>query len=342
MPLNPDGSLRSFTPSEITAMELVTVGVRDGAHPTETREIGQSTMRRSYFCKWERRYDAVELICGNQSFYLGGDSFNHISRLDPDPQWGQHPYATNFVATKIERMSGHGRPAGEDANGLPQYPQCRLEVLLETVPYYFTDDATIIAGNRNELTGGFRGLGRYIWTAGSEVGGDSITGKGGMMKYRTAGGGAPDLVPVPYSFNVVRPNSEWSLKWERVPYAALAPGSSLGSKVNRGGSYVGMINKLAFYGEPAGTVLFLGASLKLQKPQAVSGNIDLLWVWSVEYKFVSAPDGWLNLMYFDLAGAGALSGFYYVGMGAFKTPANVGDYQSIVKGARDLNDLFVV
>jgi hypothetical protein len=46
-------------------MQLTTANVRHGEHPTETREIANNTMRRSYFCDWSQRYNAVELIVGN-------------------------------------------------------------------------------------------------------------------------------------------------------------------------------------------------------------------------------------------------------------------------------------
>lgn len=342
MPTNADGSLRAFTPAEISLMDLETVDVRNGAHPTETREVDQNTMRRAYFCDWAQRYNAVKLICGDQSYYFGGDGFWHISRIAPDATWGQHPYALFFVATKIEKMSGHGRPSGEDQYGLPTYPKCRLDVLLTTVPYNPTPiDADIIANGRNEFA-------RYTWTSGDEAGGDSVTGRGGQLKFfrdPATGAGVPNLVPIPYSFNVIRPYSEFSYKWERVPYEAAVLGTSLRTKLD---TWAGMINSAEFPsvggapGFPAGTILYLGASKKLQRPQTFFGAIAKgYWMWSIELKFMYVPTGHLNLRYFDLAGGGAGNGWFMAGTSAFRTPATLNDYESIVQGARDLNQLFV-
>lgn len=330
MPVNPDGSLRPFNAAEIAAMQIETTKVRDGSHPTETREIGQSTMRRTFFCKWEERFNFCAHLAGDEVCF---GPANLLSRMLPDPTVGRHPNRPQIVCTKIESVSGHGRCLGEDANRMPMYAKARVDAFYEHVPYDLLVDGALSlpVGSEQE---------RYVWFGGSQAGGDSITAPGGIMRFRRDPGlpnplEVPEGVPVPYSVNVIRPTETFHMLWTRVPFEGFEPGSALHNRIygNVVTSFIGMANSVTFLSRKAGTVQFMGLAAKLERSHTGSGQ-----TWELNYEFLYTPETHLKLRYFQ-AGA-AFNDWYYVGSQAFRTPLTLPDYESIVPGTRDLNLLF--
>lgn len=340
MPMNDNGSLRPFTAAEIKAMNIRTAGVRDFSHPFETREIDQSTMRRSYYVKWDSRFDFCDLCCGDEVRWRdpsSGVPTYKISRMLPDPVYGTHPDFYQIVATKIESIRGANGPGIDDADKQPAYPDARVDVLYSQVRYNLeTDDQVAALGNNEAL--------RYTYFDESDGDADLITLPGSAMRFwrnptQPNAGAVPNGVPVPYGVSITRAKETFAYNWVRVPYECFAPDSPLYRRVY--GSvegdiaYQGCVNSQPFFNRPTGTVVFRGVKAALKLAQSARGKR-----WDLQYQFVFSPTGWTWLYYPDPGGTN--SGYYMVSSTGFSYSDTLQDGVSIVPGSRDLNLLFQV
>ncbi len=327
MPIDTDGSLREFDQAEIDAMDIRTAHVRDASHGAETREIDQSTMRKQFFVAWPERFNFCALVCGDQRLYDDSGT-TRLSRMVPDSKYGTHPDYEEIIATKIESIKGANGPGVDDANGTVEYPDALVEVLYTHAPFDVKNDST----TTNEYE-------RYTYFVDANGTGESITMSGGSMLFRRPpsdplAGTAPDGVPIPYSFNVIRAVEEFTYKWVQLPYEAFEPGSALYNRVYGTAegvtSYLGCVNSAEFFDRPVGTVLFSAVKPTLERSHTGRGRR-----WSLEYKFSYAPNGWTWLYYSDPLNPNR-SGWYMVSNKGFHYADGLSDGESIVAGARDL------
>ncbi len=337
------GQLRAFTNQEVNDMNIRTAGVRDQSHGAETRELDQSTMRKSFFVAWESRFDFCELCIGTEKLWDDGGK-TRLSRLIPDAQYGRHtdPYRDNIVATKIESIKGANGAGVDDIDGNVEYPDARIDVFYELVKYEQAADGSVYTSTSGVADSEVE---RYVYYDGADGDVEVYSMPGGGMHYIVEGGTAagvpePHLRPLPFNVNINRPLEKFSYVWERLPEAAFAATSNLFRRIYTGegseGSYMGRINSVKFFGREVGTVMFLGVKPELLLSQTGDGKR-----WRLKYNFLFAPSGHTWLRYFDPTGA--RSDYYFVGNGSVHhTADSLPDNYSIVTGAADLNNLFNV
>ncbi len=336
MPVDPDtGMLRPFNDDEIDAMQIRTFGVRDQSHGEETRRIGENTMRKSFFVKWAERFNFVELVCGDQKTYVES-GFTKLSRLLPDEVYGiHHPDFPEIVATRIDSIRGANGPGVDDEDGVVEYPDARVDVFYEHVPYDLLTDDEIADAEATEFE-------RYTYFGGSTGSAQNISVPGGAMRYwREPGDGTavPHNTPVPYGVSISRAEEEFTWNWVQLPENAFSPNSNLYQRIygtTEGDlPFIGCINSSPIFERPHGTVMFTGVTAKLERAHTGKGRR-----WSLEYKFAYSSLGWNWLFYPDPAGTNA--GWYNVNNTGYAEADTLNDHTSLVPGARDLNLLFSV
>lgn len=330
MPVEESGQLRPFTEGEIEAMSIRTFGVRDMSHGQETREIGQSTLEKSFVVNWESRFDFCELVCGDEKLWNDSGT-TKLSRLLPDNLYGRHPDRDEIVATKITRIRGHGGPGVDDEDGVVEYPDAVVEVFYEHVPYDLKND--------EETVSEFE---RYTYFGEAQGAVESISIPGGSMRFWRGpdeGTDPPHGLPVPYGVSVSRATEEFVYNFVRLPYEAFEPTSALYERIygNTEGElpFLGCVNSEVIFNRAVGTVVFTGVTPILQRAHTGRGRR-----WSLQYKFAYSSFGW-NWLYFNDP-TGTNSGWYIVNNKEYQTAGILEDGRSLTPGARDLNDLFKV
>ena len=340
MPVEPSGQLRPFTAAEISAMNIRTAGVRDQSHGTETREIGQNTMKKSFYVKWSERFNFVNLCCGDVSQWDDGGTLR-LSRMLPDQTetpgtwagYGRHPDFPEMVATKAETIRGaNGAGTDSTTGGVVEYPDALVELYYSSVPYPSDkDDADTYADSLGEQV-------RYVWFKESQGDAEVYQLPGGSMKYwRQTGTTPPHGYPVPIGTRIIRPIQYFTYVWEELPYDAFRAGSNLFNRIydsEDGISYLGCVNSKVIFDRAVGTVVLSKCTPALLRSRTATG-----YRWRLEAEFMFAPLGHTWLFYPDPTGAN--SGFYMISNSGFSFADALGDYESIVN-ARDLNLLYDV
>ncbi|AMV27567.1 hypothetical protein VT84_24410 [Gemmata sp. SH-PL17] len=336
MPVDPDtGMLRPFNDDEIDAMQIRTFGVRDMSHGTETRRIGENTMRKSFFVKWSERFNFVKLVCGDQKIYVDS-GFTKLSRMIPDEIYGiHHPDFPEIVATRIDNMKGANGPGIDDEDGIVKYPDAQIDVFYEHVPYDLLSDDEVADEDGNEFL-------RYTHFGGSTGSAQNISVPGGAMRYwRGPGEGTapPHGFQVPYGVSISRAEEEFTWHWVQLPYEAFKPGSNLYARiygtVEGDLPFIGCVNSSPIFDRAVGTVVFAGVTAKLERAHSGQGRR-----WSLEYKFAYSAMGWNWLFFPDPSGVNG--GWYNVNNKEYQEADVLDDHRSLTPGARDLNMLFSV
>ena len=333
---NANGSIREFTEGEIAAMEIETLGVRDGSHPTHTRDVNSSTVEAEYLIKSTKFEEFCAFMLGAQKLYT--DGVVKLSRLPPQ-RWPR-TYGSDddsFVAVKVPRATGHQITGDDVLTGdfpVPEYNRMRVSVLFQHCPFDVEADADVTVETQ-----------RYVQTLPSQHNTNYISLPAGVMKYQKSGGGGPTGQQVPYGIGFPVPESIISRKWIRLPFAAWGPGTTLFNRVHGDTAagtkpYVGTINRTAFLGYPAGHLLYLGPEEELQlDPLGDAFCWNLTHKWLVKYY---APHTWFY--YHPTAAAYAAdAGWYYcakVGQ-TFESVADMDDGDSLFD-AKEHADLFKV
>lgn len=305
MPIHADGYLIPFTGAEVTAMQIETFEVRNGAHPTEARRRDESTMTRTFFVKWEERFHFVELVLGNSKTWVDTGT-TKLSRLLPDSQFGRHPDSTQIMATRIEYIRGHGVGI-DNAGQFPTYPKAEVQVFYEFAPFTAQSDAGLTSERQRFVTLGD--------TSRSEA---EAFGPipGGAFKYTNAGATGFHGKPAPYNFSIVRAVERFTLWWEFLPWDLVSTNGALFTRLyygeNDGGGdpdgvpLIGTVNSeqldlpsIARTYDP-GTLLLESTELvKIRSPLAESGTTGLRARVGLNYAF--APRGWLDFWVYDPA-----------------------------------------
>jgi hypothetical protein len=141
----------------------------------------------------------------------------------------------------------------------------------------------------------------------------------------TGGGGGspqqPQGVAIPYATGLLLPLEEFTLIWRRVPYRLMDPLASPLPPLYRRiygdpdaqddyakRPYLGTINKAAFFGRAAGTLLFSQFEMRRR-----SGPVPTTYEWDLHYTFTFDPNrGWDRKYFFPNNKSAAGAGWYYV------------------------------
>jgi hypothetical protein len=347
MPIDGDGQCIPFTAGEITDMEITTPGVRDGSHPTETREAGTNTTKRTFFCKWEERYNFVELVIGNVSLWDDAGTIR-LSRLLPDDTYGRHPEHTQIVATKIESITGFKYTGALDGLGMPLYEKAKVDVFFEHVPYDLLADAEVVSDEWERYT-----VIPGLQEEQSEA--DYITMPGGGLNYireadsGTSPGTIPHLYPIPFNVGFVTPTQTRTFRWVRLPDEAWGnPASPLYQRVFVGDGderpFLGTVSKEEFFGYPMGTLMFDHVKERRYRSPLGSGY----W-WDLDIVFRYKPQGWNWFRYFDPARNAdgtplnpTANGIYFVAKGRVHYYSDTLPDNTALYDARDPNLLWDV
>jgi len=311
---NPNGSIRPFSQAEIDAMAILSRGVKDGSHPTHSRQIGSTTVRRTFFCAGPYLESFIAYMLGGATTYTDpteNPSVMRISRLLPQA----YPGKPQVVATQIVSARG-ARAQGIDGAGtppLPLYPAWEVEVLYEMVPFDLRTDAQIISQDLVEGS-------RYVQQLPSTVESKYLNLPGGSCIYRVSGGGAPNGKPVPYSIGIIEPTQIIKYRWNRVPYTAYLPGTPLykriyGDPESNELPFIGTINKTKFLGRPPGSMKLLGVEEDLVFDQlagyANDPNKGLVWNLTYDFEYTARTLGWNSLYYMETTASGNAAAGYY-------------------------------
>jgi len=334
MPVAENGSLREFTQAEIDAMEIETFGVRDQSMAVESRRVDENVMTRPWFCKWESRYDFVELVLGDSKLWTDAGT-TKLSRLVPNSIYGRHPFSTQIMATRIDEIRPHGA-ATELGGRFPIVPKAEIRVYYEHVPFAIRSDSGLSTERQ-----------RYTSRGNAMTDVETFTLPGGTFKYARAGGGVPNGVPVPFNVSFTRPVRRFQMTWHMLPNDLYETDGALFRRLYLGTGdgipWLGTVNKepITFPGlgnYTAGQLLLEGVDDRsLKSPLAATGLAALRW--DVTFKFAYSPRGWLNLFYHD-SGTPANSGYYPVSVdGVVYTPATLPDNYGLFN-CRDHNDLW--
>jgi hypothetical protein len=295
----PEGFLRSFTDAEKAAMEIETLGVRDGSHGRRTREVDQNTEVRTYRIKADQFDNFTELVCGRSVLWDDAGTIK-LSRLLPAFPFGRD-LDGNFVATKIPDT--RGRPFGtEDGNRRVVYDKTEVDVFYEQAPYTILLDAQI-ASERD----------RYVWmgdvaeTESEPIGPLAM----GFYKYVRAGGGAsPHGDPVPFGVSVFRQVQRFTIWHGNLPYNWYKNGGPLWNRIFFGEKVAGVPDGVSYLGAVNSTELAIAdvgtwgeGKLLLEKvipiperhQRGLSGTAGRQW--RIGFRFAYAARGWLNLVH---------------------------------------------
>ncbi len=306
LPIDPTtGKCIPFTPAQIEAMQILTFDVRNQTHPTETREVNASTMKRTFLVVWEKRFEFFELVLGNVNVYVDSSINLQLSRLLPDPTFGVHPNRPQIIAMKIDSCTGFGKNLGEDANRMPYYNQAKVVVHYELVPWNLLDDA-------NEQLTGSEFFRYTIPPTKGDSEADYITMPGGVLHYIVEGGTIVPIVgaiPIPHmrqiQFNIgkVFPTQKRSWTWVRIPANGYGPGSPLHTRLFQGSAtdnppysvpWIGSINEDEIGNYPIGTLVLESVGEDLKRDVLGSD-----WVYDLTFNFNFRPTGWNWFPYFD-------------------------------------------
>lgn len=334
-PTNPNGSFRAYTAGEILAFDIRTADVRQGNHPRHSRMFRESSVTREFLIDGEKFEDFAIYCLGATGQYF--DSITgrfELTRLVPM----RYPHREYLVATKIVSATGQGKVQGNDANGVPVYPDIRVQVQFEHAPFgVAADDDTPHEWNR------------YTQTLPSTPDVSYLNLPGGIMKYiRQEETGDPHGIPVPYSIGYPEAVTRIKRKWCRLPWDAWGAGTTLFERVygdwedgTRG--YTGCVNNATFLGYPAGSLLFLGVEEEPVLDPVAEGDYGLSWDLTYEFLFKpAAPHTWLR--YFNPAGTyfPGLNAHYLVGTGSTYYPTSSLPTSYSLFDAKDFTQLWEV
>lgn len=259
-PTGSDGTIRQFSAEEIVAMELRTAGVKDGSHPMLEQDFRACTVRRDWFCKWDKLDDAICMILGGAAYYSGASGAG-ISRVMPM----YFPGRPNYLAMGIENIRGAKSCGIDDTNTVPAYTHARFTVRHELVFFNTAED-------------GVEEHARYVEILPSTTDVNYLSMPGSIMQFRSSGGPgplSPDGIPIPYPIGRPEAVTKMGRKWHRVPKSAWQTTGPLykrvkGDPVTGERGYVGTVNKNTLFGMPPGTLLFMGVDEEVIPDPTVS------------------------------------------------------------------------
>jgi hypothetical protein len=341
-PLNADLSLRYYTPSEFSLIDLRRRGVSgEGEHTLEQLGPDGCGTPRLFSCRWEERYAAALVLVGYAKRYEDAFMRERISRLMPDVYaiTGDQRWACTKVRLSPYRYTGTISPILEGLDA-PDFERCDIEATYEQVPYYLFED--VLTTFDNEFS-------RYViypGYPGAEITSESqyVTLPGGTLKYLNAGNVVPAGTPVPHSYGFPETYTNLTYVWRRVPFELWGAGTDLTNRVKGTAGVRGMIgsvNLTTFDGHPPLSLQLRAVEEKLL-PDPMFG-----YSWDIVYKLNKAEklEGHLGFYFHSVRAAAGNPGYYQVGRSSLVTnlpipAASLGDNDSLFH-AREFAELFV-
>ncbi|MBA4192591.1 MAG: hypothetical protein C0467_31875 [Planctomycetaceae bacterium] len=308
---NDNGSIRDFDNTEVAAMEIETTDVRQGGFPTFTCGPDGTTIKATYFCKFDEFERFKAYMVGAAKMYFNAGS-RRISRMLPQT-WPNKP---KIACIKVDEAHGH-KLIGEETDGIPvpTYERMRVVFTFQQLPYALREDADV-------LTSGAE-LNRYVQVMPSVSEVQYLSLPGGVMQYTVEGGTAaspptpaspvPHTKPIPYGLGMPIPTITISRKWHRVPIDCWGEGTPLFARVYGDYEidekpYVGTVNMTTLFGYPPGYLLYLGVEEEVEYDPL---GDELCW--SLTHKWSArtlAPHNWLY--FFSTLSADAGSNGWYL------------------------------
>jgi hypothetical protein len=281
--------------------------IRDGNSFREDFTPDGVRTTRSFFTKWDERYDLVIGVCGySQIARVSGGGPVRLERLLPL----QHPQTSGSHARAVVGIRGHqftGRVADPVAAGGGwganyKWAACEVEYRPDEFDY-LTDDQTPADEEWR----------RYFSYVEATQASEYLTFPTGSMRYAPEDGDARVRgLMVPYSGGMVIPTMSWKFRWWELPLDLLTYGEPwfnriTGTDTDR--SYIGCVNSAPWpnpaNGFPAGTLL-LDSVIPVRRKNAL-GNVCL----DVDINVLFKESGWNNLWY-NSTEAGVPSGWRFV------------------------------
>jgi hypothetical protein len=322
---NEDGSIRPYTEAEIDAIEIETLGIRDGSSPTHSRRVDASTSQYQYLINPDYLDRFVAYMLGAVVQYLPNVGSYKLSRLLPQ----RVPDKPKFAFTELNSATGHqfytDQPRGETVPITPGYTKLKCTVTAQMLPFDLYDDADITDESD-----------RYVQTLPSQNEVSYLNLPGGIMRYKTVSGGAgkPNNVRIPYNIGFPVPTSTISRKWIRIPFESWGPGTILFNRVF-GDVYegelpfCGSVNKYEFLGYPPGYLLYLGVEEELQMDP-----LGEALAWNLTHKWQAAhlaPHNW-KYFFSSVDSDASAQGWYFVAKddaSSYYPPGSVPDNTSL-------------
>jgi hypothetical protein len=278
--LNPNGSIRDFTPAEIAAMRIRTRGIRDGSSPRHTRDPNGSTVQMKFLVDANYLERFAVYMLGASVKYTDGFG-QHISRLMPQT----FPGKPQMVAVKIDEATGFQFQQDDTTSKtypVPTFRDADTTITFQHLPFFLATDAQIAAGG-NERD-------RYVQVLPSQHDVSYLNLPGGIMRYiRQSGTAIPHGAPIPFNLGIPIPESTIRRKWFRVPYNLWGENTILFGRVFGNlelgtKPYVGTINTVELFGYPPGYLLYLGIEESLElDPLGDDLAWDLTHKWLVKH-----------------------------------------------------------
>jgi hypothetical protein len=316
-------------------------GVRDGTSSLRTRTLNEVSDKRKAWFNWPERNDALKRFLGYNDLLFDASNFpTSLTRLAPMV----HPNSDYLHVTRFTENSCHKviNKLLDPTDGTTRavFDKIDVELVYERLPYRALSDDDV-RWDGSEFT-------RFVSVGEKKATADYIGLPGSAIKYIALN------KPIQYNSGIISPTQEFNITWHRVPAALWnydIP-NYWTDRINGTDdeySYIGTINKTAFKGYPAGTLLLTNVSDK-QCPAPV--DIPETWFALLEFPYEIDiifnvhfnPMGWNYLYYNDISGTTTAgnSGWYFVGRGTTNyPPGSVPDEYSIYN-EREFRDLFKV
>src|SRR5262249_3743175 len=126
--------LTPYAAEEIAAFGLASRGVKDGSHPTESRELGVEIGSEHGCCSWRSREDVMRVFRGDVVVWDDGGTLK-VSRLLPQ-RLTDRP---EMAAVSVKRLTGHRFLGTVDDRGSPIYERAEIEFQFENLPFSLTE-----------------------------------------------------------------------------------------------------------------------------------------------------------------------------------------------------------
>ena len=326
-PLNDDGSLRSYTEEEITAMRITHPGVEEGTHPTHRRRVDDCTVEREFFCAYEELESFLCHMLGTSVIYNNPlDSDNPtLSRLLPQ----LYPGKAQIRAVGLEEATGYKFTGDMTDDSVPEYDSWRCRILYQHCAFQLVDDAEISSEHR-----------RYVTELPSTSQVDYVQLPGGILKFQREGGGGASGNQIPYNVGFVVPSVQVKKKWLKIPYDGWSEDSLLRARVYGNietgiEPWLGTINEQTIFGYAPGQLLLTAVEDALEFDPL---GDDQFWNLTFTWLARSVSHNWFK--FFDPAGGN--TGWYFVtNDGTYYDTVGLPDGKSMFNSRNHL-DLFKV
>lgn len=342
-----------------TVTQFDELGVEDGDSLTMTLTPGNPQVKRMWKGKASEYQNALTLMVGDVKLpaVLNG----YLQRWNPlrDPTFQtieakfdgaanlDHRYYCTSV-TNIKPVKWLSEVEDDHPDPAPVFPVVKTDISNQWQYFYYTAQYEkllypLLEDSDASTTWTWE-YERNVYEQEVRLSADYISLPGGIMRYRTDTGVAPDNRAIPFNVGRVFPTLEFGVVWSRVPDDWYKPGTRLwerlygtdrfvGTLEYKNQSYVGTVNSKEFFGRPPGTLLLSG--VETERRISPLGRIE----WNITLKLAYDPNGWNWKYFFSSHTVEGPNGFYLVLKNGATYPA-IPEDENIVDGTSlyNMND----